>query len=90
MATREQFPNEQGYSHHNKPRLNHKQGASYYNKNKLTDNYAKICESGNHTLLDQVGAGMYKNGHTKDPVREELTHLQDIATKWEQQHPDNK
>ena len=55
-----------------------------------TDNYAKRHESGNHTPVDQVGASMYKNGCTIDPVREELTHLQDIATKWEHQHPDNK
>ena len=33
---------------------------------------------------------MYKNGHTVDPVREEIIHLQDVATKWEQQHPDKK
>ena len=33
---------------------------------------------------------MYKNGHTIDPAREELTHLQGVADKWEQQHPDNK
>ena len=33
---------------------------------------------------------MYKNGHTIDPVREELIHLQGVADKWEQQHPDNK
>ena len=55
-----------------------------------TDNYAKRQESSNHTLVDQVGAGVYKNGHTTDPVREELTHLQDVATNWEQQHLDNK
>ena len=57
---------------------------------KPTDNYAKRCESGNHTLVEQVGAGRYKNGHTIDTVREELTHLDDVATKWEQQHPYNK
>ena len=32
MTAREQFPSQQGYSHHNKPRFNHKQGASHYNK----------------------------------------------------------
>ena len=40
--------------------------------------------------VEQVGAGRYQNGHTTDPVREEITHLHNVATKWEQQHPDNK
>ena len=54
------------------------------------DNYAKRQESGSHTPDSQVRAGMYKNGHTIDPVREELIHLQGVADKWEQQHPYNK
>ena len=57
---------------------------------KPTDNYAKRCASVNHLPVEQVGAGRYKNGHTIDPVREELTCLHNVATKWEQQHPDNK
>ena len=55
-----------------------------------TDNYVKRQESGTHTPDEQVRAGMYKNGHTVDPVREEIICLQYVANKWEQQHPDNK
>ena len=54
------------------------------------DNYANRQESGNHTPDDQVRAGMYKSGHTIDPVREELIHLQGVADNWEQQHPNSK
>ena len=56
----------------------------------LTDNYIKRQEWGKHTPDEQVRAGMYKKGHTVDPVREEIIDLQDVATKWEQKHPDNK
>ena len=65
-------------------------GCFLLQQKKPTDNYTKRCESGNHSPVEQVGAGRYKNGHTIDPVREELTHLNDVATKWEKQHPDNK
>ena len=54
------------------------------------DSYAKRQESGTHTPDDQVRAGMYKSGHTIDPVGEELIHLHGVADIWEQQHPNNK
>ena len=42
------------------------------------DRYAKRQELGTHTPDDQVRAGMYKSGHTIDPVREELICLQGV------------
>ena len=57
---------------------------------KSTDNYTKKCASGNHSPVEQVGASRYQNGHTIHPVREEITCLHNMATKWEQHHPDNK
>ena len=57
-------------------------GCFLLQQKKSTDNYAKRCESGNDLPVEQVGAGRYQNGHTIDPVREELTHLHNMATKW--------
>ena len=39
------------------------------------DNYAERQESGTHTPDEQVKAGMYKNGHQIDPLKEKLNHL---------------
>ena len=55
-----------------------------------TDNHAKKCASGNHLLVGQVGAGRYHTGPTLDPVREEINCMQNVATKWEQQHARKK
>ena len=42
---------------------------------KSTDNYAKNHAPGNHSLVEQVGASRYQNGHTIDVVKEEITPL---------------
>ena len=65
-------------------------GCFLLQQKKLTDNYAKKHASGNHLQVEQVGVRRYQNGHTIDPVREEINCFHNVATKWKQQHPDNK
>ena len=55
-----------------------------------TDNHAKKCAPGIHPLVGQVGASRYHTGHTLDPATEEINHLQNVATEWEQQHAGKK